>query len=303
MAVSGGILAAVLGAAGAAAYVLWRKSEDAKGKPPSGAGADPCEGITNPYGYAVCKGAGIVNSFLDGLANWDKAADAKNRELNGAVKVPLAERLKKASICPGTTAGSPTRPAIWGTVVEFENGCQPFDGAPGWSKCKPGTTSMVTANCGSDMKGPALAPTVEARTAAGNVNIYPSASLSGRPGDAFTSGPYVNPTTGEGWSWVLGQEIKCPSGQVADQDSIAFVRDHVTGKTSAIAKCHKPGEPVSFGSAANTYTGTIKPTPPLAGDPGGPHEQVAITDSSHPGFHFVPATPTVPAHWERDMAR
>jgi hypothetical protein len=89
----------------------------------------------------ACKALGGINKVLDALKNlgdpkWAER-DATNKALNGAVEIANGP-----ASCNGFTTGTTSVP-LQGSVLRFANGCTPFPGTPGWSKCAPGTKGML----------------------------------------------------------------------------------------------------------------------------------------------------------------
>lgn len=136
--------------------------------------------------------------------------DAKNRELNGPVALPMAGQVSIAN---------------QGTVLRFANGCVPFRGAAGWEACAPGTNSMWPTDTDpgkiSEVRAGPQFGTAEAKRAwqAANepddVPITPQALLSG---DVTTQNP--DPSTVIAWEldgsssgYFRGEAFACPPGQ------------------------------------------------------------------------------------------
>lgn len=135
--------------------------------------------------YAACKALGAV------ITDWD-ARDRRNRELNGDVELPLALAAAAHTVSP--TRGN--APALRGTVARFKNGCAPFEGAPGWEKCAPGTESM------------ALSGQLQTRKLGAPNELEPTEwghAFTADDGDPFTQGPYKS-------DGKLSVKIQTPSG-------------------------------------------------------------------------------------------
>lgn len=286
---------------------------------PEPAPQDPsvCDALPEPY-RTYCKAA---SGLLDGIAGLndkgkkhadeEKNRDATNQQLNGAVKVAM----------PGTPGGADTSVA-WGvagngepcekclydadkhyirhygnsakgTVMEFENGCQPFEGAPGWSKCAPGTKSMWATDIDEafgyfseygdvDNSAEPAFLTLEALEAqakkdksdgvkhANGVQVYRpavaaafgtgSARLAGA--DVMTTGPY-RAKDGRLWWLVKGKRIDCPVGQAPDviRDGALGVVDHRTNPNAP--KCVPVDSATAWTSSGPDYV------PPSTGGDGG----------------------------------
>jgi hypothetical protein len=138
---NGWLIAAGVGAAGLGVVLLVRKQAAAS----TGGGGLPCDKLTagSPEQIA-CKAAQGILGIFGALAKlgdpqWAKK-DAENKAANGATTIPLASG---AQSCNGFVGAYMP---LQGTVLRFANGCEPYAGAPGWSKCAPGTHSMIGAS-------------------------------------------------------------------------------------------------------------------------------------------------------------
>lgn len=194
---AGGLIAAI-GVGLGAAFLLSRREQQVT---PAATTTNACDQVPAGYARDACNALKGVGGILKGIGDalgtggfdW-KAADAKNKSLNGAVEVgnPLPRKYctgprfvveKDGRTSPGY-AGDPAAhvKAPWGSqvagsVLRFSNGCVPVKGAPGWEKCAPGTASMLGGNVG--VWDTALAADV----------------MTGHVGGAF-SRPSGDPTTG-----------------------------------------------------------------------------------------------------------
>lgn len=254
---SGGLIAALVGAGGAVALVvLARRSQAAAGADdgPGGgaAGKSPCDYLkgVDEAAYASCLAlqggisviGGIVDMLPSGPGDEFRAKDAKNRELNGKVKTPLVQQVRT---CLDTSNGHPAANGassyvpLWGTVLEFENGCTPFEGSPGWSKCAPGTADMmvgesyinknasnydpVTRTVNWEMRGPSSHVMTGDRYRDGDKLVVDAASgryIGGAAGGncaAKTPFPLPIPEGGEGW-FYKGRPFVVPAGAWPDFD-------------------------------------------------------------------------------------
>lgn len=219
-----------------------------------GGGKSPCDYLKgNPSAYASCLalqgGVEIIDGFIDMLPDGPgdefRAKDAKNRELNGKVKVPLVQQVRS---CLDTSYGHPTSngPAtgfvpLWGTALEFENGCTPFKGSPGWSKCAPGTAHMmigesyrskdadnydpVTRTVNWEMRGSSEHVMTGDRYRDGDKLVvdpssgkYFAAAAGGNCG-VKTPFPLPIPEGGEGW-FYKGRPFVVPAGAWPDFDNL-----------------------------------------------------------------------------------
>lgn len=158
---SGAWIAVLLGGGAAAALVLYERKKAATPPPPT----DDCAPLkaVDATAYDACKAASGLWGVLDGLSDalgfgemfdpnsyW-KPFDDTNKTLNGDVEIPRHDGIlslgwesphggKRDDVGKGQV------PFLAGTVVKFKNGCTPFEGSPGWSKCAKGTTSMLDGN-------------------------------------------------------------------------------------------------------------------------------------------------------------
>jgi hypothetical protein len=241
VAVSGGIVAAIAGViVGGVALVLVRKREAAaSGTAP----ASPCDQLPEGQLRDACKLAlGIVDKLpevlelVPGIRASEKegtaffaARDEENKRLNGAVKTPLVPVDVWGNDPVSVQGAGATYRNQRGTVLEFQNGCQPFFGAPGFSKCAPGTKDMWEV-AWADRPNPGLNEfktdpaylTMKERLASSLVTVNKNAFNSGRGGkpdpsnaDPNTHGPFPDGTGGQFWV-VKGKRIACPSLQAPD---------------------------------------------------------------------------------------
>lgn len=280
--VSGTAIALGALAIGGVGYLYWRARQ--------AQGSSLCASVLQPLGRTVgfdippsmCSGidaiAGkvigpIVEAVADSAKSWQEK-DAENRAKNGAVAVPMTQDVLDTVQCkeivPGIGTALPTTrdagPMLHGTALRYQNGCEPFAGAPGFGKCAPGTFDMTTKNAAC-------------------------ASAKGVPqmGSLLNGHEPQDPATNYAKNIVAGVKVTCPSGQALDPRNVLSTYDTRTGKTTVTPRCAPPG--VVLGGAANTPTG--------ADDSG--HESTTVT-SGMSGYHWVPAVGAVPGHWERDHA-
>lgn len=183
----------------------------------------------------------IPNPLHDSVQDWSKTSgdrDTQNKALNGAVAIPLP--------LPGLPSG---HSGVEGSVAMFANGCTPFKGSPGFSKCKPGTQSMWSADVAAGTgnydstvnydalgAGGAYAETLDSSGYAAQNEVHASNSFTGEQGDAFTRGPFPwsdptklgpgtalydqgkayadPPNTNTTIAWLdRGKLMRCPTGQ------------------------------------------------------------------------------------------
>lgn len=222
MAISGGLVAALVGAGGAVALVVYSRSREKASEAGSGSSgsSSKCDALkdVSSEAYAACKAAsglwGVVSAIGD-LIEGENPVDRVNRvniALNGPTKVPMP-----AVPIPTTgavVAGYGGLESVPSRTLEHENGCVPIPGQPGWSKCAPGTLpGMWVAtrryDAIADDYVPAIHPSV-----AHEIDTSTGDFMKGTARDPMT-GPDIRP---EGravnrWFWK-GQEVNCPPGQV-----------------------------------------------------------------------------------------
>lgn len=232
---SGGLIAALIGAgAGAAVVLLTRKSEAA----PASSGGSICDKL--PAGsteQAACKGIGGILGIVSGVANalapqWGRKDD-ENIAKNGARVHANAGHCGYSMHVAGRQ-----RPLIASGTLRHANGCVPYEGAPGWEKCAPGTHSMwdypsarvapgqVIGKPGSDMtitRTPSLMLTgkrVESLSHADgkvrSVTGDPTTFVI-NPKNGGTCGPFplAIPAGGVG-GYYKGHAFVCPAGTLPD---------------------------------------------------------------------------------------
>lgn len=252
-----------------------------KAQPGSGAAA-----------YVACKALGKVIDTIK-PTDWTEL-DKQNRELNGDIEIPLTLALGARTFT--TLAGNV--PTMRGSAVRFVNGCVPFEGAPGWDKCRPGTHDMRIQN----------GKNVQTRKLGDPSSSSPARwerAFSRLEGDPFTQGPYTRDSkmlikgpggvtlkvaepkfplelgAGEvGW-YAGGRPFKCAEGKTP-----AFnLHDHREG-ADGIPPC----------DAVTATAGTV--AAPL-GSSGTTRTELACEGTQAPaGFTWV-ESPGVPGHWER----
>lgn len=290
---------------GGAIFVAVRNE---RAKQPEAGLCESAQPIAAALGYYIPgQACGVINAAADvvlsGLAEQEAAADAKNRQLNGEIDVPLdaatksiAIRFIQPSVAGGGAGGSSLgsfgasvvkgkfggriERMLRGTVLRFKNGGVPFKGHPDFAKCVPGTIDMANASAGAEfhvLVTPGRVPS-PGELASHEAGKY--MRNRARFEDMFT-GLSSDPTTSKELGIVAGKKWPCPPGQVVL--SIAAVRDQRTdaGGTSIQVTC----------GAAGT---TPPQAPPVVG--GGTSTPVA----PGPNYEWV-ATPA-PGHWQRKRA-
>lgn len=151
MGVPGGLIAALLGGGAALGLVVLarrRVQPDPSGDKPTGT-TDPCEYLKGVHegAYVACKSLGgaaqVIAGVTQALDGRDSAAiEANNRAKNGEPELMLGALSKGVRTVVSST-GQQVRRALRGETLRFKNGCVPFEGAPGWEKCAPGTKSNL----------------------------------------------------------------------------------------------------------------------------------------------------------------
>lgn len=259
IAVGGGLVGGAL---------LLRKSKEAAPPAPSSS-TNPCDRLkaagAPQYAVDACNAArtiaGGLGALVDMLPNTDQDNIAINgpvtKRIHGAAQLALHREMgaNSADYGPVTAPGT----------LEYQNGCVPIPGHPGWSKCAPGTKSMVNEPWW--------------RTSSGYATGYgagksPAAMGSGDPDrDVLTfkwPGPIAHsdtrnerrrpiafPLDGAGERWIVrGQPVVCAAGTTVNSG-----RDHRTGVTAPI--CAPPRTVVTPPPVTPTYTpGTRDPNNP-----------------------------------------
>lgn len=306
--------------------------------------------------YAACKGLGGLLDSIAGANNKDEKhanetarRDAINKQLNGAVKLaaPGTPGGADVSVRPGVTGSGELAEGYWydedgkyirrygshvrGSVVEFENGCQPFRDAPGWSKCAPGTLSMWAEDideamgylseydAGGSLKTSPAFPSLEAYEAQARQDgsnqvirsTVPAALLSGSArlegADPLTQGPF-RAKDGRLWWLYKGRRIDCPVGQAPDviQMAAAGVVDHRTNQ--AAPRCVPLGADSPWTSSSSApppgappSLGEDKAAQAAAGHGTGYHEDLRCNGTqAPPGWTWVPSNRTsAGGTWQR----
>lgn len=176
----------------------------------------------------------------DGRCNAGSAQKKKNEELNGPVTARAHEKMPSGQIVGGVCHKSLNKRVD--IPLRHQNGCVPYQGAPGWEKCKPGTTSLTT-----DGANPARIRAI----GSGRVGVDPFSFKDS--GERAFRDPFPEDVPAGGTAyWINGQPFVC-AGTVA--------LDHRSGRE---------GQVVCLGGAG---TGVI---PPHVGDH--PRNQVPSPD-------------------------
>jgi len=136
------------GAAVGVGFLVWRSRQAAK-ETAETPGVDVCAALAKAgVPSDVCKlGLPVVGAIVDAIDGAVKTPgdvrewDRKNKELNGPVRIANEGALRKLTYT--CTDPSNCFTALDGTVIEFENGCVPIAGSPGFAKCAPGTQPML----------------------------------------------------------------------------------------------------------------------------------------------------------------
>jgi hypothetical protein len=248
---SGWLIAAGLAAGGVVLY-LYEKS---KKPPPSGSDCKAgCKALLTGDEEKACElacdAAGYIpDPFHDSAGDRNAAiqkGDQGNIQLNGAVKLGLPAELQLARSVNDPNGTNNGIEMMTGSVLEFESGCQPFSGAPGWSKCKTGTQSMwadetdpddaynhaaLPAFANADLEsvwldhhdtGSPLDDATKAAAFSGNANEdHPDPTTqgpfpSGRTIGATKQAPGTKVPTGQVGYLVRGKPMMCPQGQAPD---------------------------------------------------------------------------------------
>lgn len=300
MALSGALTAALAGlAVGVGAVYLSRRKQEtaAAGDGPGKDGTDLgdlCAQIPEAGAYATivkagCEGlnagAEIISNMNDQLAqaeDREKLRSDENEALNGEITIPNTVPLGHQS----QTAVKPTT----GSALRFANGCEPFEGAPGWTNCAPGTHDMRTHVV--DGRFPRSYEKVRAagRTPDEYRNNPESpvdwagllkGSVSPAYPDPATTGPFAMPDGTSVW-YVRGQQVKCNAGDAPAMWNAAGqpIRDQRT----SLPPCVPNGNAELLGAGG---PGVPVPLPPPLEGVAGPREEInssCVDGMPPPGF-------------------
>lgn len=283
----------MLGAAGVGAFLLWRRSKEVAAK-----GGNFCADVAQPLGRmvgfdippAVCGlqdaigavAGAVVDAVKDGWTHADE--DRENTRLNGAVAVPLTEEVRwltRTGMSNLSGTGTFYKAA---TVLRYQNGCEPFEGAPGWGKCAPGTVTMRYADPAFIVKPgtpKALTPYELRDAAVAPVNI--ARHLTGGDGDPTT----LRTKAADGSVFIAGKKYTCPEGQFPKE-----VTDHRSGQPVLSVTCAPGTSLLDLSPWGEPETVPAQPkstTTNTTSDPNDP--------STWPkGYRWNPGPP---GHWER----
>ncbi len=292
------LLAGGVVAAGGVAFVVVKRKQAAAASGGDGLCASVAQPIGRMYGFDIPPAAcGLVNQVAGRLVDAFTDKDAKNRQLNGEIEIPLTPETKSIAAGYGGTEFVGVD-YLDGSVLRFKNGCEPFDGAPGKNKCAAGTFSMRKP-VGFITKTPGVRP---APFDVAYVNAKFKALIGETHKDglvrnsAMFTAEYGDPTTSVQLGILGGVKATCPAGEkvlgfspVRDERSGTLVR-------TVITNCGKdPAEPVElvglYGDGGRTEGGIV-------------HTQVLFPPGDAPaGYHWVqPVPPELRGHWERDRA-
>ena len=254
------------GGVGLGLLLLQRRAAAQTPPPSSGSSCDAVAAAAEKLGVpaAAAKTACELGlgSTVEALVRWWKgkdsaAIDGTNKSLNGEVELELGGMARRTACVPRSPSDPQfNRRYLRGTVLRFQNGCVPFEGAPGWEKCAPGTLSNhgEGGGCGDPrVQRGHLQPDGSWKiTGASDGRGTPldvSQMFTGGLGDPTTVGPFTAdgertlssdddfksfpfplpiPAGSAGW-YVAGRPIVC-----ASTTEPSIVRNHVTGTISAI---------------------------------------------------------------------
>jgi hypothetical protein len=322
------IIVGGLAAAGGLAYVLYQRTRT--GAPLAGAGlgyvpSTECKAArvaAAVYGQTISDaqcaladkvddtvGLGALWNWVTGGDSWAEK-DAANKAKNGPVALELSEAVRNLTGIRGVSASKVVvEPLLRGSVLRFANGGVPFGQHPDFSKCAPGTNDMTQPGAGANrfwLLPPFKRPTAAqidavvknqtgdlvadaARWAAIGVD-FRGPNKEPRISDMFR-GSSTDPTTSVPASIVAGVPFRCDSGVLLEVIPVTDNREGAStefGGRTIIKRCGVPGSaPVA--------------APPAVSD--GARPQVSYTappGAPPPGFHWVQAVGSVPAHWERN---
>lgn len=275
------LIAAALAAGGVGLYFVLKPK-----KKPASACDQLCTSAGDPGGHAVCVaacnvGGGVLGDvaglFHTGRPNSQVLADeaAENDKLNGPIKTPTHKLDPKPTQLGAARQIAPQDLGmklllsldppealpfgLGGNAIEYENGCVPFWGAEGWSKCAQGTHNMFgeenrDLNEQVDMTEPwRFVTTRPARRSPNDPVQQPvfvrdfhtirQGSFDRIRPDPTTQGPV--PAAGGGNTWLIaGELLTCPAGQCPDTvDSTHFAYP---------PKCVRDGKYTNEGNVAGT---------------------------------------------------
>ncbi len=280
------IIGGIAVAAGAALVLRARQKAAAPG-------AGLCAGTLQPLGQALgfyippqtCGAIDVFAGKLTNFRNYD-AKDAKNRELNGEIEIPLGPEVKSMSTVLELALGAQTPSGLdspsqaitqgkfvepmKGSVLRFKSGCEPFTGAPGFAKCAKGTQDMRVNGDQFLLVTPGVVPKSVADLKENYAKLVRGKAImgdlmTGRPGDAATSHHRF-----EAGYFIGGRLVKCQPGNVLKPEDIQVVTDHRTGATSIRATCSDPNGPAlsTPPPVAGSGTQTAYSSAPSAPPPG-----------------------------------
>lgn len=289
-----------LAAAGGVAYVVIRKHNAAAAQ-----GGSACASIAQPigrlYGFDIPPSAcGAVDAVLGKVAGAFTDHDAKNRQLNGEIAIPLDAPTK--SIARTFRQGQPNAvDFLTGSVLEFKNGCQPFAGAPGFGKCAPGTTSMLNGPGGFMGNPPGERPPSTKQL--NKEFMLALATRVARP-DKLMTGEAWDPASSAALGILGGVKATCPTGQkvlgfspVRDGRSGELVRAIITNCGADASAPDRLAQTTTNVGEGGRSDGGLTHTQTAFGSTG-----ALPADPPPPGYHWVAATGTSAGHWERDRA-
>lgn len=175
-------LIAVIAASAGVGYVIYKRMIAAKAAPVPLTCEQKCASIPDVYGARsdciIACGAATVLSALDvhPQDNWkgEVARRVAVNAMNGAALVPTIKPSPDGPRVPYISGArvfengngaynnftevlgnggvvDTLMSTLNGDVARYENGCEPFYGAPGWSKCKTGTLDMYGSAISSEI--------------------------------------------------------------------------------------------------------------------------------------------------------
>lgn len=288
MSAGGVALALVVGGGGIALLLRARAKQETPSK-------SACKAIAEKTGIpaGACEaGLGLIGAIGELFKGRDWAADdKKNKDLNGAVKTPLAKVLAGMSTNGGAVGASGA--FLRGTVVEFENGCRPFKGAAGWEKCAAGTADMGSGEPVVFAWGEYLPGKSARRVARANIG-------TGNDKDPLTQGPLI-PNQSKVWGGTVMKASDFPMPIPSGQKGWFYKgRPMVCDAPDNKVRDHRDGEGLGTTGDEMPYCGKlgdIGPPPPVANQDPDTWTSSSAGDVPAPGMTWE--GPRVGGFWRR----
>lgn len=225
----------IAGAAVGGAVLYFRRTSSAAPSTSTGSVCDRIRAL-NPQAGAACDAAsgllgGIAGAY-DAIFTDNAEMEATNLKLNGEVVRAMPAAMPYAYVGLQADQGGGFERATRTRTIEHANGCTPYRGSRGWSKCAPGTEDMRARDGSTYMENAPTSGVPWGSGSHGGGDPFVLADKAAResPGaraDRASPPPFPLPVpSGSTAWWVDAAPVVCPAGTGI---SGSGVRDHRPG--------------------------------------------------------------------------